>query len=198
MRIGKTANGAEARPDVELVAQPSAQPSFLGRRAALRSVGGGAALAGIALAIGSTSRVARAEAGQKLDGSWLVTIQPDGPAPAFHSLATYSPDGTVIASALPVSAAPPGLGTTRVHASASHGEWYRSGDRSFAVTFIALLADDGGVVVGTQKVSNSVTLDDGGNSLTSLFQATYTGPDGTTLAAFGGSTKANRIQVEPL
>jgi hypothetical protein len=168
------------------------------RRAVLRGAGGAAALAAVALTAGGTAHGVRAEAGQHLEGSWINIIMPAGPAPAFRTLSTYDPNGTVLASALPYSPAPPPLGVARVHVSTSHGEWYRTGDRTFAATFIALLADDGGAFVATQKVSTSITLDEGGNSFNAEFQSTYSGPDGSQLVAFGGTVQASRIQVEPL
>jgi hypothetical protein len=56
---------------------------------------------------------------------------------------------------------------------------------------------EGGAFFGTQKVSTTVTLDEGGNSLTAQFQATYSSPDGRVLNEFSGTTEASRIRVEP-
>lgn len=178
--------------------QQTVQESRISRRAVLRGAGGAAALAGIALTAGKTTHAARAEAGQTLEGSWINTIMPAGPAPAFRTLSSYQPGGTVTASALPVSPAPPGLGVALVHVSASHGEWYRTGDRTFAVTLVAMLADGGGAFIGMQKVSTTIMLDEGGNSFSAQFQATYSAPDGTQLLAFAGAVQASRIRVEPL
>ena len=179
------------------MAQQQVKQSHVSRRTILRSVGGGAALAGVALATGVNARGVRAEAGQKMEGTWIVTVMPAAGG-ALRSMATYSPDGTYISSALPFAPAPPGLGVARVHVSPSFGEWYRIGDRTFAATFMTLVADEGGAFVAVQKVSNTITLDEGGNSLTSQFQATYTAPDGTVLFEFSGTTQASRIRVEPL
>ena len=50
------------------------------RRAALRTLGLGAAAAGGALMLGRAQGTARAEAGQRLEGTWLVSAAPGAPA----------------------------------------------------------------------------------------------------------------------
>ena len=73
---------------------------------------------------GWSSLSSAADAGQHLEGTWIVTVtREDGRT--FLSLMTFTPNGEVLEET-----------NTSTIRSLSHGEWVRTGDRQFTRTFI--------------------------------------------------------------
>lgn len=125
---------------------------------------------------------AGANADSQLEGSWEITVTPDGADPIVD-LATFTGGGGIINSD-----PDPNLST-------GHGTWVRNGNHGFAVTFVHFLSDQG-AALGTVKVRGVIQVD--------IHTGTFSGPFGTdviiggnVVQSFCGTVQARRISVEP-
>src|SRR5215204_7164477 len=78
-----------------------------------------------------------AEAATALEGSWEITVTPDGGDPIVD-IATFTRGGGLINS------------DPDPNLSAGHGTWVKTGGREFAVTFVHFLSSQG-AALGTVK-----------------------------------------------
>lgn len=117
----------------------------------------------------------------ELEGSWEVTVMPDGGDPIVD-LATFTSGGGIINSD-----PDPNLST-------GHGTWVRTGGHEFGVTFVHFLSS-GGVALGTVKVRAEITLDSQTDTFSGPFQTdVFIG--GTLVQTICGTVQAKRISVE--
>lgn len=124
---------------------------------------------------------AEGERAPSLEGSWEVTVMPDGGAPIVD-LATFTGGGGLINSD-----PDPNLST-------GHGAWVRTGGQEFAATFVHFLSDQG-VAIGTLKVRAEVQLDKEGNTFSGPF-TTDVIIGGNVVQTICGTVQARRISVE--
>jgi hypothetical protein len=117
--------------------------------------------------------------GQSLQGAWNVTINPQG-FPSCTAPSLNTGDGGVIANACDASESP------------GYGQWVRTGNREFTVTFIGLE-----IGVGTYKVRAKVTLSDDLQGFSGPFKTEVFAPNGSVLFTATGTVTAKRILVEP-
>jgi len=179
-------------------AQPIAHTDDKTRRRRLFgvTVGGAAALAGIALAARSGA-VARADENQALVGSWMVAAVPPGAPPQPpRVLVSFTDDGVALRTAPMQQAAPPALGSDRMFISTTHGAWARMDDGSFGLTWVGFAFDDAGQFLATQRVRVAVQLSDTQDSFSGLFKTDFVGADGQVVASSSGTVLGTRIQVE--
>lgn len=134
--------------------------------------------------------------GDNLQGSWVVTVTPaQSPSglslQSYKALITFTEDGGVMETAV----LPPSLPQP---ATAGHGEWTKTGMRSFAFTYVKLLSDGQGNFTGTMRVSESLepslSLDD----YRGVGKVEILDPTGKVTASFDTTTQATRIHVELL
>ena len=118
-----------------------------------------------------------------LEGSWEVTVMPDGGDPIVD-LATFTAGGGVI-STDPDPNLSTGLGT-----------WVKTGDHEFGVTFVHFLSDQG-VPIGTVKVRAQGPIDQDGNTFSGPFQTDVI-IGGNVVQTICGTVQARRISVEPM
>ena len=127
---------------------------------------------------GTRSNVgAQGAAAPNLEGSWEVTVMPNGGDPIVD-LATFTSGGGIINSD-----PDPALST-------GHGTWVRIGGDKFGVTFIHLLP--GGDRV---KVRAITQLDQQSNTFSGPFQTDII-IGGNVVQTFCGTVQARRISVE--
>ena len=119
----------------------------------------------------------------QLEGSWEVTVMPDGGAPVVD-FATFTSSGGII-STDPDPNVSTGLGT-----------WVRTGGHEFAGTFVHFLSDQG-VPIGTLKVRATGQLDKEGNTFSGPFRTDVI-IGGNVVQSYCGTVQARRISVEPL
>jgi hypothetical protein len=116
-----------------------------------------------------------------LEGSWEITVKPDGGDPVVD-LATFTKGGGLINSD-----PDPNLST-------GHGTWVRTGGPEFGVTFVHFLSS-GGVPLGRLKVRASIQLDKQTDTFSGPFQTdVFIG--GTLVQSICGTVQARRISVE--
>jgi len=122
---------------------------------------------------------------QNLAGAWNVTIDFGGVIPACSAPALNNRDGGVISNACAANESP------------GYGQWVRTGNHEFAVTFVGLEYGPD-PVPGTYKVRASVTLSDEAQEFSGPFQADTFDLNGNLTGSITGTVTGKRIVVEPL
>jgi len=139
------------------------------------------------MAATGTQFSARADGGgasaPQLEGSWEITVMPDGGAPIVD-IATFTSNGGLMNSD-----PDPNLST-------GHGTWVRTGGREFAVTFVHFLSNQG-TALGTLKVRSVIRLDRHSDTFTGPFRTDVI-IGGNVVQSFCGTVQARRINVEPI
>ena len=125
------------------------------------------------------------------EGSCLYTVTI--PGYVFQGIETYSPGGGYT-EADQLSFNPLAV------ASAGHGAWQITGQRTFNLTYLNLTFDafSSGNPTGTLKVRQTTTLNKSGNSYTGSGDYTYYDLDGDPIASISGifTITAKRIVVQ--
>ena len=132
----------------------------------------------------------------RLEGSWLVTVNSNG-APPFKGLITFNNGGGLIASAQGDILLNPPPGVPPV-ATAGHGAWEKIASRRYAFTFRQILYDADGNYQGEAKIRHSITLNHRGNSWSGQLQVEIFDADGNVVFTGSATEQATRIVVEPL
>ena len=124
-------------------------------------------------------------------GSWIETINFNGPMPPLKSMSTFSADGALLV-------ADQGAVADGTAFSAGHGAWSHVRGRTFDWTSLELLyATADGTLIGYLKVSGRYTVDETGNAYTGQFLAKILDADGNVLFEVDGNNVGSRISVEP-
>jgi hypothetical protein len=118
-----------------------------------------------------------------LEGSWEVTVTPDG-GDSIVDIATLTSGGGIINTD-----PDPNLST-------GHGTWVRTTGDEFAVTFVHFLSD-GGAPLGTLKVRAVMQLDRATDTFSGPFRTDVI-IGGEVVQSFCGTVQATRISVEPV
>ena len=141
----------------------------------------------IAAVMAATGSQLNANAGgstaPSLDGSWEVTVLPDGGDPIVD-FATLTSGGGIINSD-----PDPALST-------GHGSWVRTGGDEFATTFVHFVSA-GGTPLGTIKVRGVMQYDRTTDTFSGPFRTDVI-IGGEVVQSFCGSVQAKRIDVEPI
>jgi hypothetical protein len=129
-----------------------------------------------------------ARSGQSLHGAWNVRIESDTPAiDGCAAPATITRDGGIIAAGCSLAVSP------------GYGQWVRTGNRSFAVTFVGQGFDLAtGAINSTYKVRANVTLSQDLQQFSGPFVTDIFALDGTLIFSANGTVTADRVVVEPL
>lgn len=158
------------------------QPGFVFRGAGITAL---AAL--VLLGVAAHTRLAVAQPGQMLEGSWIADVTNQATGARQITLYTFMSDGTLISSNRDHPTRGPG-----------HGAWIRTGDREFAITFVRIRFDADGSFIGTQKLRGQVTLSEELDAFTSRSMNEFYDIDGNLTDTNQTTTRATRIRVEPL
>ncbi|MBA3766122.1 MAG: hypothetical protein H0W99_03865 [Acidobacteria bacterium] len=135
------------------------------------------------MAVAGTQFNARggASSAPQLEGSWEITVMPDGGDPIVD-IGTFTSGGGIINSD-----PDPNLST-------GHGTWVRTGGDEFAVTFVHFLSDQG-AALGTLKVRSVIQLDKQTDTFSGPFRTdVFIG--GNLVQSICGTVQARRISVE--
>jgi hypothetical protein len=121
-------------------------------------------------------------------GSWLYTVTI--PGYTFQGIETYSAGGGYV-EADQLSFSPLAV------ASAGHGAWQMTGQRTFNLTYLNLTFDgfSTGNPTGTLKVRQTTTLNKSGNSYTGSGDYTYYDLDGKPIPTISGTFTITAIRV---
>jgi len=173
--------------------QPRAMKAMQ-RRIASRSFWLAAAavlLVGIALAQPGTD--VKQEKAQDLTGAWKTTITPppESGAPPFKLLFTFTEDGNLLATG--TAGDFPALGNP------CHGVWTKTGERTFALTYLCLDFDSSLQFTGSDKIRGTVTINRTTGQLSGRLDLTHF--DTSDNLIFNGccaAVKGTRLQIEQL
>ncbi len=155
--------------------------------------------AGLMLAISGVLPAANT-AGLKLDGTWLVTVNVNSPAPgvpafSFRGLNTFLANGGMIVSD-GNNAAPQGPQSQSITATApGQGEWILIGDHLFVATTYQFRFDQNRQFAGLLRIRQIITLAPAQDQFTSVFTADVMDASGNVVGAVSGMAKAARIDV---
>jgi len=158
------------------------QPGFV-----IRGFGITALAALVLLVIAAHTRLAVAQPGQMLEGSWIADVTNQATGARQITLYTFMSNGTLISSNRDHPTRGPG-----------HGAWIRTGDREFAIIFVRIRFDADGSFIGTQKLRGQVTLSEELDAFTSRSMNEFYDVDGNLVDTNQTTTRATRIKVEPL
>jgi len=130
-----------------------------------------------------------------LVGSWLetVTFPPESGRPPMQSLSSYHADRTAVCA---------DQGNVTVNTdqplvfSSCHGVWAHLEKRKFAGTFVELISDLSGNLVGYLRVRSVVTVSQNGDEYNGNSLAEVRDPDGNVLFAVPVVNSAHRIQLQ--
>lgn len=130
-----------------------------------------------------------------LVGSWLetLTFPPESGRPPLQSLSSYHADRTAVCT---------DQGNVTVNTdqplvfSSCHGVWAHLEKRKFAGTFVELISDLSGNLVGYLKVRSVVTVSQSGDEYTGNSVAEILDPDGNVLFAVPVGNSGQRIQLQ--
>jgi hypothetical protein len=132
-----------------------------------------------------------------LAGAWIGTITSvspgPGPTPGFKGITVYNEDGTAVSS----DQGGVNLNDGLVF-SAGAGAWIHLRDRTFAWTFLTLISDTAGNLIGSVKVRGESTVDESGNNHTLKWVGEGFDANGNLIFANSGTGEAQRIVVERL
>ena len=160
-----------------------------------------AVLAGLAVFGGPAAATAQTAAESKAqftgwlpqgpEGSWLYTVTI--PGYTFQGIETYSSGGGYT-EADQLSFSPIAV------ASAGHGAWKMTGEKTFVLTYLNLTFDafSRGNPTGTLKVRQNTRIDESGNSYTGSGDYTYYDLNGNPIPSISGTftITATRILVQ--
>jgi len=144
----------------------------------------GVVACGVLVAFSATSSAA--DGNKTLAGAWNITIEFDDPAlVGCTTPGLNTADGGVIAQGCDLSESP------------GYGQWRRTGNGEFAVTFSGVnYGAPGTGITGSYKVR--ATLQVSGESFSGPFVTDVFALDGTLLFSASGTVTAERIGIEPL
>jgi hypothetical protein len=130
--------------------------------------------------------------GQQLEGAWVIDLLGDPPAASARTSGLFGRDGTIfIQNTVPDF---PGVRTIQ-----GVGEWVRTGDREFALTWVYIVVSTvDGSYFGTFKDRAKVSYSADGSQLTGQFTFEVTLADGSKPFSGTGKVQATRVRVEPL
>ena len=144
-------------------------------------------------ALGSpVTALAQNSASQGPEGSWLYTVTIPNPPSApivFLGTETYSAGGGYV-EADQLSFMPGSLAT------AGHGAWKSTGERTFLLTYVNLTYDGNGNPTGTSKVRQTTRLARTGNSYSGSGDYAYYDLNGNVVLSGTITITASRILVE--
>ena len=135
--------------------------------------------------------------GQRLDGSFAVSVVPDGLGGAtFPGLVTYTPTGGAMAVEL--------VPTPGLDSGEDHGGWVRTGHNQYRITFIKM-ATVHGTNTFAGYIKSRATVTASGDTFTGNFRIDFLPPGSDPNSVGSPATKiatgfvqGNRIKVQPI
>jgi hypothetical protein len=126
------------------------------------------------------------DSGNRLAGTWTVTINRPAPLPPVTSLQVYTGAGSMVES-----------GNDSASRSPQYGSWQRVAGREYAATGVFFRFDpQTGAFVGKQKITRTIELSEDGQSFTFHGLATIYAANGNVLATVPVSGSGQRLEVE--
>jgi hypothetical protein len=129
-----------------------------------------------------------------LSGSWMETTSIPGGAP-FSGLLTFGGDGGLVSSYQgSVVLGGPAAGSY----SAGHGRWIHERGRTFSTTSVSMVSSFDDTLRFVITIRQRITLNASRDAYESVVRAEFADPSGNLLFVLEGTTRARRINVDPL
>jgi hypothetical protein len=144
------------------------------------------ALAGAAITPAGTA--SNRHSGNRLAGTWILTVNRPAPEPPLTSLQLFTDDGSFTEWANDSS------GAVR---SPMYGSWERIRGRLYAGTGVFFRYNpQTGAHIGSLKVNRTIRLSNDGQSFTAVARAMVLDVNGNVVASFPVTASGERMQVE--
>ena len=125
-------------------------------------------------------------AGNKLAGTWTVTVNRPAPLPPLTSLQVYTAEGSMVES-----------GSDSMSRSPQYASYERVRGREYVATGVFLRFDlQTGAFLGTMKINRTIDLAQDGQSFTFQGRAAVLNPSGNVVSSFPVGGTGQRLQVE--
>jgi hypothetical protein len=147
-----------------------------------------AGVAAVAVAVGAigTADATSGGSGNRLAGTWSVTLDRPAPLPPLTSLQVYTRPGSMVESANDTASRSP-----------QYGSWKRVAGRKYAVTGVFFRFDpQSGAFVGRAKINRTIRVSDDGKSFTFTGRAMVFDANGNVVANVPVSGSGQRLRVE--
>jgi hypothetical protein len=137
---------------------------------------------------------AQSKKAKAIVGSWLDTVTvTDGPT--FKSLSTYVEDGGWMFNDQGSVVTDP----TFPHVfSTGQGVWTHQGGRTFRQAALQLLSDLGGELLGINRVTQTLVLNESGDAYSVTWKSDFIDPDGNLVVTVEGTIEGRRISAASL
>lgn len=146
-----------------------------------------AAVCVLALTAAQLSNAQGSGVSPRIEGTWLVTVSPDGGVPPpFPSLVSYSAGGGMMVTD---SSFPPAVGNVY------QGTWVKKGDQ-FQFTFLGFQYDPSGVHSGYVRVFETVLLNRSGDEYDGVGTFQLLDLDQNVVFSEGDTTHAIRVDAQ--
>ena len=126
------------------------------------------------------------DAGNRLAGTWNVTVNRPAPLPPLASLQVFTADGSWIEMANEPQAA----------RTAQYGTWERINGRLYAASGVIFRYDPTGAHVATMKINRNMRLSADGQTMTVAARATTYDLNGNVITSFPVRATGERMKVE--
>jgi hypothetical protein len=126
-------------------------------------------------------------------GAWRVAVSVPGADVHGVNLATLADDGTMAVASPSPTPAPPGSPHKLEYWSTALGSWEATGERTAAMAFVALGADENGNPIGTHTVTATVEAAADDSDWSGPFRIEVAGADGAVLGGVDGTAAATAI-----
>ena len=149
--------------------------------------------------VGSTAQDATPAADDRkaVVGSWRIVVN-DASGMTHPALMTLGADGTMAVSEPPLLPAPPGAPFTLLHIGGGNWVWESTSERTAAITFDFLAADENAHPVGTFTVRGTLDLSGDGQRFEGPYDVMLTDPAGNVGPAGAGTFSGTRMPVVPV
>jgi hypothetical protein len=128
----------------------------------------------------------RSDSGNRLAGTWNVTLDRPAPLPPFKSLQVFTGRGAMIEMA----------NESQASRTAQYGAWERIKGRLYAATGSFFRFDAQGNFIGSTKINRTIKLAPNGNRFRVVGRATVYDANGNVVASLPVRASGVRMQVE--
>jgi hypothetical protein len=131
-----------------------------------------------------------------LTGVWEAKISPTGvPPPPLRALSMFRGDGSFIGTLNRRVPPVPVIKAVADEMGPAYGQWVRTGDREFQLTFYAAMWNMEGVIGGFHRIQSTITLSESGDEYTAHTQADFFDANWKTLLTNTGEVKGTRLKT---
>jgi hypothetical protein len=131
-----------------------------------------------------------------LTGVWEAKISPTGvPPPPIRALSMFRKDGSFIGTLNRRVPPAPVIRAVAADMGPAYGQWVKTADREFQLTFYAAMWNKEGVISGFHRIQSTIVLSESGDDYAAHTQADFFDANWKTLLTNTGEVKGTRLQT---